>query len=75
MGEEFDSTWQYVTWVIMVAVFFIYNHFRAMLRDHIYEDTIENKGHRQIYDFATCMGGGIVILMLWGWSLEVIYNG
>ena len=74
MGNEFDSTWKWITWAIMIVVALVYNHFRVMFREYKYDDTIENKGHRQIYDFTTCIGGGFVILMLWAWSLEAIYN-
>jgi len=74
VGQEFDSTWQWITWGVMALLFFVYNHYRMELRDYLFPNIATDRGRRQIFDITTFMGGMFVFLMIWGFVLESIYN-
>ena len=73
--QEFDSTWKWVTWAVMILLFLMYDHYRRQLKDFLYPKIVTDRGRRQVYDLTTFLGGVIVFLMTWGYILEWIYNG
>lgn len=73
--QEFDSTWQYLTWGIIFVLFLLYYHYAQILKEHFFPDVVTDRGKRQLFDFGSVAGGMILFLMLWAFVLERLYNG
>lgn len=73
--QEFDSTWQWVTWAVFFVLFLFYYHYAQELKDHIFPRIVADRGKRQLFDAGALAGGIVIFLMAWGFVLEWIYNG
>lgn len=73
--QEFDSGWKWITWAVMLLLFFVYYHYAQALKEHLFPNTISDRSKRQLFDFGSVAGGIVMFLFIWAYVLEWIYNG
>lgn len=73
-AQEFDSTWQWITWLVFALLFIGYYILAEKLRDKVFPNIVTDQGKRQFYNLVAILGGIAVFLLMWGYVLERIYN-
>lgn len=71
---EFDSTWQWVTWAILVPLFFFCFSIVEKIAKRRYPLPIGDSDKRKLFESFWFMVLLITFHVIWGFWLEWIYN-